>query len=55
MIALSHQVDESMQQRQIGDVTGPDVIGPIDRPVTQQIGIDPVRLAAGRQIDLRRG
>ena len=49
-----HQVNETATQRQVGDVTCPYEVGPIDHPPAQQIGVDSVRGVGGRQASAHR-
>ena len=34
-----HQVDEALGQRNVGNVTAPDLVDPVDRQAAQQVGI----------------
>ena len=46
------QIDKPPGHRYIGDIHGPDLIGPIYAHRAQQIGIDPVTGGPGRGIGL---
>lgn len=48
------QVPESFLERDVGDVGRPDVIGVVDHEVSQQVGIDRVRLVRDRRLWLWR-
>src|SRR6516165_11471742 len=48
-----HQVEEALDHRDVSDVRAPDLIDPLDREPTQQVGIDLVghpRLARVRSL-----